>query len=439
MALPEETPTFNLKAVLSETGIKAHTVRAWEKKFGLPRPMRSKGKHRIYTQHDINIVRWLMARQDEGMSIRRAAELWQNIESKGGDPFEYIPYQRDELNVIFESGETLADLRTAWIDNCLKFDDAATEKFLMQAFAIYPIKMVCLEILQKGLSQIGDLWFNNKATVQQEHFTSAQTLNRINALLAAAPPPTRLGRLLVACAPNEEHTFSIQLITLFLRYQGWNVIYLGADLPIKQLESTVNYIKPDLVILSAQRLETADTLGKVTQKLTELGIPSAFGGTIFNLIPSLRYHINGHFLGEDVEGAIDIINKIMTFDPPMHVAESVPEIYKKALKHFDSTRYLIDFDIRQQLEKENIPFIYLEDTNNRLKQEILAALSLGDISLVNSELTLSQQLMNNYGISSDMQQKYFLAYHQSAKNRLNEDGKIIIEWLNNLESNQYRI
>jgi methanogenic corrinoid protein MtbC1 len=437
MALPEKTPTFNLKAVLSETGIKAHTVRAWEKKFGLPRPTRSKGKHRIYTQHDISIVRWLMARLDEGMTIRRAAELWQNIESKGGDPLEYISYQIDELNAIFESGDTLTDLRAAWIDNCLKFDDAATEKFLMQAFAIYPIKMVCLEILQKGLSKIGDLWFENKATVQQEHFTSAKTLNRINALLAAAPTPTRLGRLLVACAPNEEHTFGILLLSLLLRYQGWNVIYLGADLPISQLESTVNSIKPDLAILSAQRLETAATLAKATRTLTKLGIPSAFGGSIFNLIPSLRYHVNGHFLGETVEDAIHVINKIMTFDPPMHEADSVSENYQTALKHFDSTRYLIDFDIRQKLEKENIPFVYLEDTNSRLKKDILAALTLGEISLVNSELKLSQQLMNNYGISSDMQKKYFQAYHQSAKKRLNRDGKIIIDWLDNLESTQY--
>lgn len=82
MALPQKEPTFNLKVVLSETGVKAHTVRAWEKKYGLPRPTRSKGGHRAYTQHDISIVKWLMARLEEGMSIRRAAELWQNIEKR---------------------------------------------------------------------------------------------------------------------------------------------------------------------------------------------------------------------------------------------------------------------------------------------------------------------------------------------------------------------
>ena len=165
MALPQKTPTYNLKAVLSETGIKSHTIRAWERKYGLPRPVRSKGKHRIYTQHDISVVKWLMARLDEGMTIRRAAELWDNIEEKGGNRLDYVTLQQDDLNLVFENGDTLGDIRNAWIKNCLKFDDEATEKFLTQAFAIYPIKMVCLEILQKGLAQIGDLWFQNEATV----------------------------------------------------------------------------------------------------------------------------------------------------------------------------------------------------------------------------------------------------------------------------------
>lgn len=434
MALPQKTPTYNLKAVLSETGIKAHTVRAWEKKYGLPRPVRSKGKHRIYTQHDISIVKWLMERLDEGLTIRRAAELWHNIEEKGGDPLDFATFHQDEMNLVFEKGDTLGDLRQAWINNCLKFDDTNTEKFLTQAFAIYPIKMVCLEILQKGLAEIGDLWFKNEATVQQEHFASAKTLKRLFALLAAAPTPTRLGRLLIACPPQEEHTFSILLLSLLLRYQGWNVIYLGSNVPISQLESTVKDIKPDLVILAAQRLETAASLAKATELLEKLEIPSAFGGSIFNLIPSLRYHITGHFLGETVEGAVQIINKIMTFDPPMQKAKPLPPHYQAAREHFDSTQYLIDFDVRQKLDKENIPFVYLEDTNTRFKRDILAALCLGNIALASPGFTLAQELMRNHGIPADMQHKYVRAYQQSAKNRLNVDGQIILDWLHSIEN-----
>lgn len=438
MALPQREPTFNLKVVLAETGVKAHTVRAWEKKYDLPKPTRSQGGHRVYTQHDISIVKWLMARLGEGMTITHAAELWHSMEAKGGDPLDYAGYQVDDLNTIFEKGQTLGEIRQAWINSCLKFDDASAEKYLTQAFALYPIKMVCLEILQKSMVLIGDYWFENKATAQQELFTSAKAIKRLSALLAGTPNPTRLGRLLVACPPGEEHVFSILLLSLLLRYQGWNVVYLGPNLPLAQLETTINAIEPNVVVLAAQRLETAASLGKVTQLLAHMNVTSAFGGSIFNLIPSLRHHVSGHFLGETIEGAVQVINKIMTFEPPMHTATPLPPKYQSALKHYDSRQYLIDFDTRQALEKENIPFSHLEDTNDRLKKSILAALSLGNIDYINPELALAQQLMNNYGIPPEMQTKYLRAYHASSKIRLGAEGQIVIDWLDKLERANYR-
>ena len=59
------TPTYNLKVVIKETGIAADTLRAWERRYGLPMPERSSGGHRLHSQRDIDIVKWLMSRQRE--------------------------------------------------------------------------------------------------------------------------------------------------------------------------------------------------------------------------------------------------------------------------------------------------------------------------------------------------------------------------------------
>ena len=80
------TPTYNLKVIVSETGIKPDTLRAWERRYGLPAPERTKGKHRLYSQYDLEIIKWLIARQDEGMSISRAVKLWRQLEEEGQDP-----------------------------------------------------------------------------------------------------------------------------------------------------------------------------------------------------------------------------------------------------------------------------------------------------------------------------------------------------------------
>ena len=77
----DDTPTFNLKAVVQDTGLKPDTLRAWERRYGLPTPERSQGKHRLYSQRDIDILKWLNARQEEGLTISRAVDLWRKLEA----------------------------------------------------------------------------------------------------------------------------------------------------------------------------------------------------------------------------------------------------------------------------------------------------------------------------------------------------------------------
>ena len=80
------TPAYNLKVVLKETGLAADTLRAWERRYGLPMPQRTAGGHRLYSQRDIETIKWLMKRQEEGLSISRAVDLWNEQLSSGTDP-----------------------------------------------------------------------------------------------------------------------------------------------------------------------------------------------------------------------------------------------------------------------------------------------------------------------------------------------------------------
>ena len=78
----KHTPIYNLKAVVQETGIKPDTLRAWERRYDLPKPQRTASGHRLYSQNDIDMLHWLMARQEEGLSISRAIEMWHTCKQK---------------------------------------------------------------------------------------------------------------------------------------------------------------------------------------------------------------------------------------------------------------------------------------------------------------------------------------------------------------------
>ncbi|MEN6522449.1 MAG: MerR family transcriptional regulator, partial [Anaerolineaceae bacterium] len=167
-------PIYNLNAVCRETGLKADVLRAWERRYKLPMPQRSTGGHRLYSQYDIEIIKWLQARQGEGLSISRAVELWMEIIEAGRNPFADYSSVITPANTPLPAADTRIDIiRSQWLDACMNFDNEKAEDILNQSFALYPVEVVCTEVLQQGLKTVGDLWYSGKASVQQEHFASA--------------------------------------------------------------------------------------------------------------------------------------------------------------------------------------------------------------------------------------------------------------------------
>ena len=280
MATLDEAPIFNLKAVVQETGLKPDTLRAWERRYGIPDPNRTSGGHRLYSHRDIETLKWMIARQDEGLSISRAVNLWQTLLQDGQDPLEMPQYLDAVPTPIlrFDLGESISELRASWVQTCLLFEEQQAEALLAQAFALYPLEAVCFEVLQKGLSEIGTGWYSGEVTVQQEHFASAMATRRLETLLAATPPPTRGGRILIGCAPSDDHTFSALLLSLLLRRMGFDVVYLGANIPDQQLEETIETIHPDLVVMVAQHLSSAAALLDIAAALSGAQVPLAIGG-----------------------------------------------------------------------------------------------------------------------------------------------------------------
>ena len=170
------TPTYNLNVALRETGIKADTLRAWERRYGLPEPARSTGGHRLYSARDIETIRWLQARLEEGLRIKQAVEMWKSLEVDGQDPLIVKPANAQGVPVeqpFPGQPVNLEEIRNNWVSACQNFNEAVAENIVNQAFAMHPAETVCHQVLLAGLAQIGELWFAGNASVQQEHFASS--------------------------------------------------------------------------------------------------------------------------------------------------------------------------------------------------------------------------------------------------------------------------
>ncbi len=432
---PSKKPAYNLKVVIRETGLKADTLRAWERRYGLPNPQRTAGGHRLYSQYDIEMIKWLIERLDEGLRINRAVQLWQSFEEQGQDPLQMMPSagtRQPFAGGESLSGATLDDIREQWIAACLAFDEVRAENLLAQAFARYPLETVCLEVLRQGLHEIGELWYTGESSVQQEHFASSLAIRRLNALLAAAPTPTRRGKILTAAPPGENHIFSLLLVTLFLRLRGWEVIYLGANVPINKLDETIRISRPDLVISVAHQLFTASSLFEVAKYLRAEKVPLAFGGLIFNLLPNLQERIPGNFLGNSLDDIVQSVEQLMFHPREIPGMEPIPEIYLNAADHFREFQPVIAADLWEQFKSNGMDVRHLEIANEFLGKDILAGLSLGDVNLLEHEIDWLAGLLKTHNIPSELLPEYLMFYKQAVETNLDQRGQPVVDWLNSV-------
>ena len=434
-----ENPAYNLKVVVNETGIKPDTLRAWERRYGLPDPNRTAGGHRLYSDMDIAIIKWLIARQEEGLSISRAVKLWRRLEEEGKSPLLVPEYQESPPPVMETAvlGSTkLDEIRAAWVEACLDFNEAAAERILTQSFALYQPEMVLTQLLQKGLAEIGDLWFKDEVSVQQEHFASALAMRRLHTLLAASPAPTRAGKILIGCPPHEDHTFAPLALTIMLRYRGWEMIYLGANVPLSRFMNTVESIKPNLIIMTAQQLFTAAKLYEVAQAVAdENKVRLAFGGRIFNTVPRLRQRIPGYFLGETMAEATQIVDRLLTFGLPTPTIKKVPAIYSQALTSFRERQAAIEARAWELLQTDGLPYEHYTNANLHLSRDIYAALTFGDIEFLSAEIAWVEKLLLNYSMPVEAMRHYLQAYHQAAQECLSGPAELVVDWLAEVSHN----
>lgn len=436
MSPSNHLPTFNMKVVVQETGLKPDTLRAWERRYGVPNPERTPGGHRLYSQHEIDLLKWLVARQDEGMSISHAVELWQQLEREGQNPLLTMETAVSETTLSNVTGEQVDELREAWIEACLAFDEYRAQHLLARAFALFSIETVCYQVLRQGLNEIGEGWYEGTVSVQQEHFASALALRQLEALLVAMPAPTRNGRILVACPPTELHTFAPLMISLMLRRQGWDVVYLGANVPLDRLESSVEKIKPLLVILAAQTLTAAGHTLPLAQKLAELGVPLAFGGAVFNAIEQSIESIPGHFLGETLAQVPQIVEKLIQTTPTAGKVKKPSKAYQDAYKHFTERRSAIDARLHVTPSLLEMPTALLSNTNKELSNNIEAALRLGDMTMVEANLDwVKGLLLNNHSRLTEASLQHYLQQYQQAVKAVMDHEKAtpILDWFAQLD------
>jgi MerR family transcriptional regulator, light-induced transcriptional regulator len=113
------------------------------------------------------------------------------------------------------------------------------------------IRDIYINLFQKSMYKIGNLWEFNKISVAVEHLATSITLNMLNKMYPLLFSSRKLDKsVVISCVEGEYHQIGSQLITDIFEVNGWDSYYLGTNTPIDDLLLFVKEKQPDLVGLS---------------------------------------------------------------------------------------------------------------------------------------------------------------------------------------------
>jgi len=290
----DQSPKYNVKAVSHLVGISPVTLRAWERRYGLPSPQRGSQGYRLYSEYDIRTLRWLKAQTETGMSISRAARYLADLRSAGNDPA--VTLRREAAAEQPASPPNLADRCVqAW----MVLDESLAAETLRLAFSLYPIDRVLLEVVNPALVDVGERWHRGELPVAVEHFATQFCLRHLQSMFAAAGVPSRPGLIVAACAPGEHHEIGLLMLVVMLRWRGWDVRYLGPNLMLERLDEAIGALRPRLLLFTATRPEAAAGLAALPEIIRRFPAPQprvVVGGQAIDhqstLLPADWIHLN---------------------------------------------------------------------------------------------------------------------------------------------------
>ncbi|CAA9549996.1 MAG: hypothetical protein AVDCRST_MAG73-2778 [uncultured Thermomicrobiales bacterium] len=316
-------PVYNTRAVVRQTGVPADTFRSWERRHGFPAPARTDGNQRRYSERDIAAIAWLRDQTQAGMTIGQAIAHLRTLEPHvtGATVATAVARPVVSPNGAYPDAlrQRMAHLRDVMVDALVAFDAAVADRAVEEALALLPLEEVCLNLMQPVLVEIGERWARGEVGVSVEHFASGFVIRKVGALFNLSRPDTGRGPLVAACLEGELHEVGLLLTCLFLSRRGFAIVYLGPNLPLRDLAQAVARVRAPLVLLSAATPPAAEQLIHASHELARL-LPRqgehptpmiGFGGAAFIADPSLGERVNGVFLGTDAESASQTVERVL--------------------------------------------------------------------------------------------------------------------------------
>lgn len=245
---------YSIKDLEKLSGIKAHTIRIWEKRYALLLPERTDTNIRYYSDEDLRKILNVAYLVKSGMKISKVAQLCaESIRSeimKIDDAQSSPNLQIDQLVRLM-----------------IRLDTVAFENVLTKIFSDNGTKKTVTKVLFPFMEKIGVLWQIGSIVPSHEHFVSNLIRNKLISETSNLPLSTSSKTILLFLKEDELHELSLLFINYMARSKGFETIYLGANVPVPDLMEISEKYKFETVATVFVNAITKETLEVYLQKL----------------------------------------------------------------------------------------------------------------------------------------------------------------------------
>lgn len=214
--------------------------------------------------------------------------------------------------------------RQKLINQLLSFNCVGVEQIIREVLVNHSFEALAFSLFPRVIQQLEWQWYNNEISLLVQNYAMttlrSQLISMVNAITTCESGP----KIVLACAPEDQHEIGLLLLALSLRGRGFLVIYLGPNVTTTGFHQIIDIVQPRLVCFSAATTQAARSLALLSQEyqsiisITESSNGQSkqkalftFGGVAFTQNQSLISTICGLYLGNDLKTAILKIQELL--------------------------------------------------------------------------------------------------------------------------------
>lgn len=230
---------YSIRAVANKTGLSAHTIRAWEKRYKVLDPERTSTNRRVYGDADVARLQLLRRAVAAGHSIGLIARLDDGELEGLASTSTRAPEGKSDKSALDFCRQAIRDL-----------DGSALENRLRREIAGRGVAAALRDVVVPLLSEVGSNWQTGRGQIAHEHLASAVIRAELERVRADFRPSPNAPRLLVTTPSGQVHEMGALLVSVLAAGLGWQVAYLGPNLPAEEIGAASRQLRPRAVALS---------------------------------------------------------------------------------------------------------------------------------------------------------------------------------------------